>query len=352
MTEIKMPFGQQESGRMISIDAVVRGLACECFCPECKSPLVAVKGEIYTHHFRHHSTACEHAAETALHLFAKQAIADEPHLLTLPRNMGRPSRAAVEHMLASGIKPDVHIDYDKGESLAVEIWVAHQVPMDKVVIYERDNQAAIEIDLRRYRLAAKDEAQWRHAVFVDAPRAWLCPPRQLRELLAAQRQAEIKRQTARLEAQRRLALAREAERVEAQRAYDKMIAEGAERAAQHAALARLEAARFKAAQQDREVQEQKERLAKAQREAQSRYAQYILEKRLLAEMTPPSLQEMVRDHGGYNRITPEAWAAYDEAMLVWQERHASGAFWKPPYLELSKEKERDYLRRKRLEKED
>jgi hypothetical protein len=32
----------------------------------------------------------------------------------------------------------------------------------------------------------------------------------------------------------------------------------------------------------------------------------------------PDLQALVAEHGGYHRIPPEAWAAYDAAMAAWQ----------------------------------
>jgi hypothetical protein len=42
----------------------------------------------------------------------------------------------------------------------------------------------------------------------------------------------------------------------------------------------------------------------------------------------PDLQELVRKHGGYDKITPEAWAEYDRVLAEWQEakrsRHAGG----------------------------
>ena len=42
----------------------------------------------------------------------------------------------------------------------------------------------------------------------------------------------------------------------------------------------------------------------------------------LAENPAPDLQELVAKHGGYNKITPEAWAAYDAAMEAWRKRYA------------------------------
>ena len=35
---------------------------------------------------------------------------------------------------------------------------------------------------------------------------------------------------------------------------------------------------------------------------------------------PPDLQELVIKHRGYDRITPQAWAAFDAARADWKER--------------------------------
>jgi hypothetical protein len=34
----------------------------------------------------------------------------------------------------------------------------------------------------------------------------------------------------------------------------------------------------------------------------------------------PDLQKLVGCHGGYDKITPEAWAEYDRAVADWHER--------------------------------
>ena len=39
----------------------------------------------------------------------------------------------------------------------------------------------------------------------------------------------------------------------------------------------------------------------------------------------PHLQELVRKHGGYDKISPEAWAEHDRAMAEWQERRRAGS---------------------------
>lgn len=47
--------------------------------------------------------------------------------------------------------------------------------------------------------------------------------------------------------------------------------------------------------------------------------------------SPPDLQELVLAHGGFDRITPEAWLAYDRALAEWRSRTAVGDFHRWPY---------------------
>ena len=159
MREIKLPFGKAADGRMVSVDAVVRGLDCDCVCPSCGADLVAAKGEIYQHHFRHYTDRadCIAARETAIHQFAKQIILEKLQL-ALPDPLGVMVKATAECRLGD-IIPDVLAEYDSGETLAVEIWVAHQVPVHKVRTYNQLRQAAVEIDLRAYRLTEKSEVR-------------------------------------------------------------------------------------------------------------------------------------------------------------------------------------------------
>jgi hypothetical protein len=58
------------------------------------------------------------------------------------------------------------------------------------------------------------------------------------------------------------------------------------------------------------------------------------EERLMREMRGPYLQELVRAHGGYDKITAEAWAAYNRELALWRSRVAVGDFHQPPYRKL------------------
>jgi hypothetical protein len=39
----------------------------------------------------------------------------------------------------------------------------------------------------------------------------------------------------------------------------------------------------------------------------------------------PDLQDLVRKHGGYDKIPPEAWTEYDRAMAEWHECRRTGS---------------------------
>lgn len=68
-------FALRNDGLIVSIDEVQRGLACACTCPGCRSPLIARQGEVRAWHFAHsHGVDCPWAAESALHLAAKEII--------------------------------------------------------------------------------------------------------------------------------------------------------------------------------------------------------------------------------------------------------------------------------------
>jgi hypothetical protein len=56
------------------------------------------------------------------------------------------------------------------------------------------------------------------------------------------------------------------------------------------------------------------------------------------EMRGPSLQELVERHGTYDKITPEAWAAFDREMTTWNTRLRLGDFHRPPYSDLPPDK--------------
>jgi hypothetical protein len=81
MAEPKLTYGKNQEGRLVHIETVPSGLACNCVCPECGAPLNAKKGEVNQHHFAHANGAdCAGARMTALHMLAQQIIQEEKRI--------------------------------------------------------------------------------------------------------------------------------------------------------------------------------------------------------------------------------------------------------------------------------
>ena len=65
-----LTYALDADSKLIHIDSVSTGLACKCFCPHCKSELVAKNGgSRKVHHFAHaNGSDCVGAIESALHI--------------------------------------------------------------------------------------------------------------------------------------------------------------------------------------------------------------------------------------------------------------------------------------------
>ena len=166
-----VPFGLQPDGRLIDAGMAKRGKACNCVCPGCKMPLVARKGHVRVKHFGHEAdTECRHGAETALHMAAKQLVA-ELHWINLPQlsvtvcrndpEYGRFEAVANYHdikqwrfqsaqaeVALESIRPDVIGLGEGGEKYAVEIYVTHKVDEIKANYIHSIQLPCIEINLQ------------------------------------------------------------------------------------------------------------------------------------------------------------------------------------------------------------
>lgn len=89
-----MTIAVDASGRVVSINEVVRGLACGCRCLECNEVVVARQGLQRMHHFSHASQKepCEVTPESFLHRYAKQMV-KESLGLQLPPQPGHRSES-------------------------------------------------------------------------------------------------------------------------------------------------------------------------------------------------------------------------------------------------------------------
>ena len=158
--EHRLIYGLRD-GDPVQISDVASGLECNCICPECKTPLIAKKGDIREHHFAHSvDTNCSGGVESSLHWLAKKVFSVRPIIILppmgiiypkskelgrFPQHAFRITSAKVETKIG-GFVPDVLIDI-YGVMVAVEIFVTHKVDERKKEQLRKMGLLAIEIDL-------------------------------------------------------------------------------------------------------------------------------------------------------------------------------------------------------------
>ncbi len=168
--EIKLPFGLNENNIIVHIADVESGEKSNIVCPNCKSPLIAVKGSNKQHHFRHKNIKeCKGGLESAIHLAAKQMIMEKKQI-TLPKYVYTASATdskGIKHTEAKIFLPDTKIIYfdsvqDEKELhgmradilankdsrlMMIEIYYRHKVDDQKIDKIKNANISAIEINL-------------------------------------------------------------------------------------------------------------------------------------------------------------------------------------------------------------
>lgn len=156
--------------KIVSIYSVESGLACNCYCPTCKAPLVAknknktidtsLNAGQKTAHFAHaNGTDCPNAGETAIHLLAKEILLKEKSLYLPPLTKDSIflkeatkiifDKVELEKAITINgitIKPDA-IGYKKNTRLLIEFYKTHAVDYEKIYKIKAINESCIEIDL-------------------------------------------------------------------------------------------------------------------------------------------------------------------------------------------------------------
>jgi len=337
------PWGKLNDGRFIHITSVDVSTP-QLTCPQCGEPLIPVQGQILAHHFRHHAenALCNYEPESTLHLVAKQKICELLRLSyprfyigfedrSFPVELGRLISAKDEVILADGaIKVDVLAEFER-ETIGVEIFVSHRCDTPKIGKFAQHQIAAIEIDLSLYSLANKSEAEWIDDILHKAFRYWLYPPKCVRDAEAPLREAWIKNR------QREAERAREAQqraetlrlqREQEEREYQQKVEQLRERAENERVASDLRRIREEieaARAQERKLEDAallaQERAKSAPGEMlTSQLRRALLHHTEIIEDKSPDLQAMVAAHGGYHRISPEAWEKYDRDIEAWQAR--------------------------------
>lgn len=170
--QIKLPFGKRRE-RLIHIEEIKEnenGLGCNCICPYCGRSLVAkILGEHNQKHFSHYKGSdCGKGLETALHLFAKQVIAENKkirvpvysyyeeyedkyngveirEICLVEEKLIEFDRIQIEKY-ENNFKPDV-IAYKGRYKLGIEIAVTHEVDEEKRNKIIQSGLSTLEINL-------------------------------------------------------------------------------------------------------------------------------------------------------------------------------------------------------------
>lgn len=169
--EIKLPFGLNKHNSLVHIANVESGKSCNCVCPFCRCPLIAVKGKIKQHHFRHEvDSECARNPESAIHLAAKKMIMEKMQI-KLPKyvcfasaidSKGKVYKTESETVTPEGksaffdsVEEEKELDgmvvdilaMSGNTSLIIEIYFRHKVDDQKREKIINAKKSALEIDL-------------------------------------------------------------------------------------------------------------------------------------------------------------------------------------------------------------
>lgn len=147
-----------KDGNWKFINEVPTGIKCNCFCPACKSKLIAInskpEGESKAHHFAHvNGSDCLNGKETYLHQLAKEILSTERKVM-LPIRNGEITAEQLEFDSVeaecrdseTGLIPDCVCNYGNNK-LWVEFKRTHEVDPMKASKIRNAKIDCIEIDL-------------------------------------------------------------------------------------------------------------------------------------------------------------------------------------------------------------
>lgn len=148
-------------GKSFYIDDVPNGKKCGCFCAECHGALIAKQGNVKAHHFAHASgNDSLKCSQTALHLLAKEIIAEEKRIPAfVDGNITFVAVDSVEQEKNLGdIKPDLYAEHN-GKPVAIEIFVSHAVDDEKIAKIQNHRLTTFEINLSELVFETREEVK-------------------------------------------------------------------------------------------------------------------------------------------------------------------------------------------------
>lgn len=159
-TNIQLEYAFDVNGKLVHIDAVTNGSACNCTCPYCKKPLIARnEGKKNAHHFAHQGSS-EDADDRKCYDYMFHLRAEEV-LLNLKRikvpDAENPNKGIIlefvdikleHHDSETNKRPDIVGKTSDGKEYWIEIWYTHKVDDAKRQIIRNKKINAIEVDVR------------------------------------------------------------------------------------------------------------------------------------------------------------------------------------------------------------
>lgn len=165
-----LTYALDADGKLVHVNDVSTGLSCNCFCPHCKSELVAKNdGNRRVHHFAHiNGSDCVGAIESALHKMAKD-ILKEHKLVMLPavhrnetgRQMSFCKVEAETFDKELSLRPDCVGYRENGQFVWIEFKRTHEVDVKKAGKIVSAKIDCVEIDLNSCEL---DPIKVRHFI--------------------------------------------------------------------------------------------------------------------------------------------------------------------------------------------
>ena len=134
------------TGEARHIKRAANGLGCNCKCLKCNQLVEAIQGGERTWHYRHSvNRGCLITQESALHILAKEIIANAIEIRLSEEEVFQSERASIEETRGN-FKIDV-ILFNKEQELLVEVAVTHFIEYRKEQYFLNEGHRALEINI-------------------------------------------------------------------------------------------------------------------------------------------------------------------------------------------------------------
>lgn len=181
-----------QDGKVVSIDEVESGVACNCVCPACHQKFIARKGEFITPHFAHYPKGdCENGYETSLYLMAKRILEDTGSIILPSVTLGNCNPVCLDEsrnikiknvhleQTADDIPIDIIIEDIEGNKYCLKMRVSRDIDKNDLSKIQKYELNTLEYDLSKigksYHIFRDDLAE---ILFDDnCPPKWIYHPK-------------------------------------------------------------------------------------------------------------------------------------------------------------------------------